>query len=126
MGPPQNREILRGEEEQGSTANSTRQGGVSGADFATTKGRIEKSRQSEPTSKPKEPTAPGTSDPQERSRRSVRQELNDIKAEQRQKAEDKARGNTKRQKPAQHKAPPKKKSKEALIKASKSQANRRR
>ncbi len=76
-----------------------------------TEGRIEKSRQSEPTSKPKEPTAPGTSDPQERSRRSVRQELNDIKAEQRQKAEDKARGNTKRQKPAQHKAPPKKKSK---------------
>ena len=75
-----------------------------------TEGRIEKSRQSEPTSKPKEPTAPGTSDPQERSRRSVRQELNDIKAEQRQKAEDKARGNTKRQKPAQHKAPPKKKS----------------
>ena len=76
-----------------------------------TEGRIEKSRQSEPTSKPKEPTAPGTSDPQERSRRSVRQELNDIKAEQRQKAEDKARGNTKRQKPAQHRAPPKKKSK---------------
>ena len=76
-----------------------------------TEGRIEKSRQSEPTSKPKEPAAPGTSDPQERSRRSVRQELNDIKAEQRQKAEDKARGNTKRQKPAQHKAPPKKKSK---------------
>ena len=76
-----------------------------------TEGRIEKSHQSEPTSKPKEPTAPGTSDPQERSRRSVRQELNDIKAEQRQKAEDKARGNTKRQKPAQHKAPPKKKSK---------------
>ena len=76
-----------------------------------TEGRIEKSRQSEPTSKPKERTAPGTSDPQERSRRSVRQELNDIKAEQRQKAEDKARGNTKRQKPAQHKAPPKKKSK---------------
>ena len=76
-----------------------------------TEARNEKSRQSEPTSKPKEPTAPGTSDPQERSRRSVRQELNDIKAEQRQKAEDKARGNTKRQKPAQHKAPPKKKSK---------------
>ena len=76
-----------------------------------TEGRIEKSRQSEPTSKPKEPTAPGTSDPQERSRPSVRKELNDIKAEQRQKAEDKARGNTKRQKPAQHRAPPKKKSK---------------
>lgn len=51
-----------------------------------TEGRIEKSRQSEPTSKPKERTAPGTSEPQERSRRSVRQELNDIKAEQREKA----------------------------------------
>ncbi len=76
-----------------------------------TEGRIEKSRQSEPTSKPKERTAPGTSEAQERSRPSVRKELNDIKAEQRQKAEDKARGNTKRQKPAQHKAPPKKKSK---------------
>ena len=76
-----------------------------------TEGRIEKSRQSEPTSKPKEPTAPGTSDPQERSRPSVKKELDDIKAEQRQKAEDKARGNTKRQKPAQHKAPLKKKSK---------------
>ncbi len=76
-----------------------------------TEGRIEKSRQSEPTSKPKERTAPGTSEAQERSRPSVRQELNDIKAEQREKAEDKARGNTKRQKPAQHKAPLKKKSK---------------
>ena len=46
-----------------------------------TEGRIEKSRQSEPTSKPKERTAPGTSEAQERSRPSVRQALNDIKAE---------------------------------------------
>ena len=45
-----------------------------------TEGRIEKSRQSGPTSKPKEPTAPGTSDPQERSRPSVRQELKEIAA----------------------------------------------
>jgi len=45
-----------------------------------TEGRIEKSRQSEPTSKPKERTAPGTSDPQERSRPSVRKELDAIKA----------------------------------------------
>ena len=51
-----------------------------------TEGRIEKSRQSGPTSKPKEPTAPGTSDPQERSRPSVRQALNDIKAELKEKA----------------------------------------
>ena len=69
-----------------------------------TEGRIEKSRQSEPTSKPKEPTAPGTSEPQERSRRSVRQELNDIKAEQREKA---ARGKeqSKPTKGPKHKAP---------------------
>ena len=69
-----------------------------------TEGRIEKSRQSEPTSKPKEPTAPGTSDPQERSRRSVRQELNDIKAEQREKAA-KGREQSKPTKGPKHKAP---------------------
>lgn len=51
-----------------------------------TEGRIAKSRQSEPTSKPKEPTAQGISDPPGRFRPSVRQELNDIKAEQREKA----------------------------------------
>ena len=51
-----------------------------------TEGRIAKSRQSEPTSKPKEPTAQGISDPPGRSRPSVRQELKDIKAEQREKA----------------------------------------
>ena len=51
-----------------------------------TEGRIEKSRQSEPTSKPKERTAPGTSEAQERSRPSVRQELKEIAAEQREKA----------------------------------------
>ena len=69
-----------------------------------TEGRIEKSRQSEPTSKPKEPAAPGTSDPQERSRRSVRQELNDIKAEQREKAA-KGREQSKPTKGPKHKAP---------------------
>ena len=69
-----------------------------------TEGRIEKSRQSEPTSKPKERTAPGTSDPQERSRRSVRQELNDIKAEQREKAA-KGREQSKPTKGPKHKAP---------------------
>lgn len=109
MGPPQNREILRGEEEQGSAAHSTRQGGVSGADFVTTKGRVAKSRQSEPTSKPNEPAAPGISEPQERSHPSVRQELEDIKAEQRQNAADKGREKPKWRKPAQHKAPPRKK-----------------
>ena len=71
-----------------------------------TEGRIEKSRQSEPTSKPKERTAPGTSEPQERSRRSVRQELNDIKAEQREKAA-KGREQSKPTKGPKHKAPQK-------------------
>ena len=69
-----------------------------------TEGRIEKSRQSEPTSKPKEPAAPGISDPQERSRRSVRQELNDIKAEQREKAA-KGKEQSKPTKGPKHKAP---------------------
>ena len=74
-----------------------------------TEGRVAKSRQSGPTSKRSEPAAPGISEPQERSRPSIRQELNEIKAEQRQKAADKAK--SPRQKPAQHKAPPKKKTK---------------
>ncbi len=76
-----------------------------------TGGRVAEPRQSEPTSKPKEPAAQGTSDPLERSRPSVRQELKDIKAEQEEKAAD--RKKVPRQKQAQHKAPPKKKSKRA-------------
>ena len=51
-----------------------------------TEGRVAKSRQSEPTSERKRPAAQGISDPQERSRRSVRQELKEIMAEQREKA----------------------------------------
>ena len=69
-----------------------------------TEGRIEKSRQSEPTSKPKEPAAPGTSDPQERSRPSVRKELDAIKAEQREKAA-KGKEQSKPSKEPKHKAP---------------------
>lgn len=69
-----------------------------------TEGRIEKSRQSEPTSKPKERTAPGTSDPQERSRPSVRKELDAIKAEQREKAA-KGKEQSKPTKGPKHKAP---------------------
>lgn len=69
-----------------------------------TEARNEKSRQSGPTSKPKEPTAPGTSDPQERSRPSVRQALNDIKAEQKEKAEQ-GREQSKPTKGPKHKAP---------------------
>ncbi len=75
-----------------------------------TEGRIEKSRQSEPTSKPKEQTAPGTSDPQERSRPSVRQALNDIKAELKEKAA-KGREQSKPTKGPKHKAPRKYKAK---------------
>lgn len=71
-----------------------------------TEARNEKSRQSGPTSKPKEPTAPGTSDPQERSRPSVRKELNDIKAEQREKAA-KGKEQSKPTKGPKHKAPQK-------------------
>ena len=69
-----------------------------------TEARNEKSRQSGPTSKPKEPTAPGTSDPQERSRPSVRQALNDIKAEQREKTA-KGKEQSKPTKGPKHKAP---------------------
>ena len=68
-----------------------------------------KSRLSEPTSKPKETAEPGIPDPLERPRPSVRQALKEIRAEQKQRAEEKARENTGRQKPLQHKAPPKKK-----------------
>ena len=69
-----------------------------------TEARNEKSRQSGPTSKPKEPAAPGTSDPQERSRPSVRKELDAIKAEQREKAA-KGKEQSKPTKGPKHKAP---------------------
>ena len=74
-----------------------------------TEGRIAKSRQSEPTSKHKEQADRVISEPSERSRRSVRQEINEIKAEQRERAAGKEK--SPRQKPARHKAPPKKKTK---------------
>ena len=74
-----------------------------------TEGRIAKSRQSGPTSKRKEQADRGISEPPERSRRSVRQEINEIKAEQRERAAGKEK--SPRQKPARHKAPPKKKTK---------------
>lgn len=76
-----------------------------------TEGRVAKSRQSEPTSKPKEPAAPGISDSPERSAPSVRRELDEIKAEQKAKAVGKGKEKAAPQKSAQHKAPPKKKSK---------------
>ena len=74
-----------------------------------TEGRNAKSRQSEPTSRPKKSTARGISDPADRSARpSVRQELSDIRDEQRQRAAT-SRAEPKRQQPVQHhQAPPKK------------------
>ena len=74
-----------------------------------TVGRTEKSRLSEPTSKPKEAAEPGIPDPLERPRPSVRQALKEIRTEQKQRAEEKARENAGRQKPLQHRASPKKK-----------------
>ena len=73
-----------------------------------TGGRATKSRQSEPISKRREQVAPGISEPP-----SVRQELDQIKAEQKAKAADKEKSPP--QKPAQHKAPPKKKSKKGKV-----------
>ena len=78
-----------------------------------TEGRVAKSRQSEPTSKPKEPAAQGISDPPERSRRSVRQELSEIRSEQREKAAGRHREKSPAKKPGRHLAPPKKKSRKA-------------
>lgn len=74
-----------------------------------TEGRNAKSRQSEPTSRPKKSSARGVSDTADRSARpSVRQELSEIRDGQRQKAAA-AKGEPTRQPPAQqHKAPPKK------------------
>lgn len=75
-----------------------------------TEARNAKSRQSEPTSKPKEKAARGTSDVPERP--SVRQELRDISAQQKKKAEvsreEPAKDKPRQQKPAQHKEPKKK------------------
>ena len=72
-----------------------------------TEGRVAKSRQSEPTSRPKEPTGAGISDPQERSRPSVRKELDEIKAERREKAAS-SREQAKTAKGPKHLAPRKK------------------
>ncbi len=70
-----------------------------------TEARVAKSRQSEPTSKPKEPAAQGISDPPGRSRPSVRQELKEITAEQREKAAAKGKEKSAPTKGPKHKAP---------------------
>jgi len=70
-----------------------------------TEARVAKSRQSEPTSKPKEPAAQGISESPERSRPSVRQELKEIAAEQREKAAAKGKEQSKPTQGPKHKAP---------------------
>ena len=72
-----------------------------------TEGRVAKSRQSEPTSRPKEPPGEDISDPQERSRPSVRKEIEGIKAERREKAAS-SREQAKTAKGPKHLAPRKK------------------
>ncbi len=72
-----------------------------------TEGRVAKSRQSEPTSRPKEPAGADISDPQERSRPSVRKEIEEIKAERRGKAAS-SREQAKTTKGPKHLAPRKK------------------
>lgn len=75
-----------------------------------TEGRNAKSRQSEPTSRPKGKAAKGISDPAEPERPSVRKQLGEIRAEQRQKAAA-PQPERKKQKSQPHREPPKKKSK---------------
>ena len=104
--PPQDQEISWGGE-RGDESSPPYSWERNAAELAAMSDRDRRSRQSEPTSKPKEQADPDTSDPRGRTRSSVRQELDEIKAEQRQKAADRA--NAPAQKPAQHKAPPKKK-----------------
>ncbi len=72
-----------------------------------TEGRVAKSRQSEPTSKPKEKAAKGISDAVEPTRPSVRKELSEIRAEQRQTAAASKPEHSKQQYP-QHREPPRK------------------
>ena len=74
-----------------------------------TEGPIAKSRQSEPSSKPREKTARGTSDSQERSRPSVRQEMQEIRDKQRQRAASSQKTKDAPQKSAEHIDVPKKK-----------------
>ena len=78
-----------------------------------TEGPIAKSRQSEPTSKPREKTARGTSDSSERSRPSVREEMKEIREKQRQRAASSQKTKDTPQRNAEHiDAPKKKKEKE--------------
>lgn len=74
-----------------------------------TEGPIAKSRQSEPTSKPREKTARGTSDSSERSRPSVREQMKEIREEHRQRAASSQKTKDTPQRNAEHIDVPKKK-----------------
>ena len=74
-----------------------------------TEGPVAKSRQSEPISRQREKTARGTSDSSERSRPSVRQEMNEIREEQRKRTESAPKSKDTPQKITEHKEVPKKK-----------------
>jgi hypothetical protein len=77
-----------------------------------TEGQTAKSCQSEPTSKTRKKTARGTSDPAERSRPSVRQELKEIRDEQRKRAASPQSEKKTPQRASEHIKAPKKKNKE--------------
>ena len=74
-----------------------------------TEGRNAKSRQSEPTSRPREKTDRGISDSPERSRKSVRETMKEIREEQRQRSDSAQRTKGAPTKGPEHIEVPKKK-----------------
>ena len=74
-----------------------------------TEGPVAKSRQSEPISRQREKTARGTSDSSERSRPSVREQMKEIREEQRQRAASSQKTKDTPQRNAEHIDVPKKK-----------------
>ena len=74
-----------------------------------TQGPAAKSRPSEPTSSQREKAARGISDPTERSRPSVRQEMKEIREEQRQRASSAQKTKDEPGRTSEHKPVPKKK-----------------
>ena len=84
--PPEPSTAEQGEDEFLSAVLGTGPAQGEGPPPNPTEGRTAKSRQSEPTSERKGPAVRDISEPAERSRPSVRQELDEIKAEQRERA----------------------------------------
>ena len=74
-----------------------------------TQGPAAKSRPSEPTSNQREKTARGISDPTERSRPSVRQEMKEIREEQRQRTSSAQKTKDEPNRTSEHRPVPKKK-----------------